>query len=92
MSAKWGLASFRLPKSLSLHTFIQDNLVSKDFDVKFSIRKKTIQNVSTGFASGLDIESADTNDTQRGRSCCTVVRNWSSQVLAKVDKPSSFSL
>lgn len=55
-------------------TFIQDDLVSKNFDVKFSIREEAIQDVSTGLASGLDIQRANSNDTQRGRLCYKAVR------------------
>lgn len=37
------------------HTFVEDDFVAKDLDVEFPVCKKTIQDVSTGLASGLYI-------------------------------------
>lgn len=40
---------------LLFHTFIENDFVAKDFDVEFPVCKKTVQDVSTGLASGLYI-------------------------------------
>lgn len=60
------------PISSKFHTFIQDDLVSEDFHIEFSIRKEPVQNIPAGLASGLNIQSADTNDAQRGRLRCNI--------------------
>lgn len=63
MSESYPLATIHLLGSSNLLTLIQDDLISENFHVKFSIRKETVQDVSAGLASGLNIQRADTNDT-----------------------------
>ena len=44
-------------------TFIEDDLIAEDDHIEFSIGDQPVQNISTGLASSLDIESANANDT-----------------------------
>lgn len=46
-----------------MRTFIEDDLIAKDDHIEFSIGDQPVQNISTGFASSLDIESANANNT-----------------------------
>lgn len=39
----------------SRHTFVENDFVAEDLDVEFSVCKKTIQDVSTWLAPGLDV-------------------------------------